>query len=403
MAFFLLCLTVFIMFFQPTYIFPWSEQYQPLRICAIAALFFYFFSDKKSNANFFSYKINLYFVLFIFWQTLSSFTIWSQAGLDTLNLWLKLGIVYYLIFKSVTNEKKLITIIFTIILALGYLCYYAITNFIINYTPGIRASGFGWYENANDLSLIFVAVIPLSFLVINLTNKLFIKLFYLFCSASFAFTVLFTGSRNGLLGVAVVGFFSTIFAKKLPKVIRGSVLVILVLAISSIGVASVLSRSNITGLRGDDSSEDRIIQWKAGMRMIAVRPLFGVGRDEFGSYAEEYGGIRGMQPHNTLIQVFAESGIPAGIFFSLFSLLPLWIMCKDFKYENSFSHEKAKNITAYKYLWVSLLGFWACAFFGNRYHAYILFVVIALIVTVKANMIGFEDNSQKQKEILHGV
>lgn len=385
MAFFFLCVTIFIMFFQPVYVFSQLEHLQPLRNMAILALVAYFFSKRKNEVPFSSVDINRYFLLFALAQTISSFTIWSQAGIETLNLWLRLGIVFFLIFKSVVNINRLKRVILMILAGISYLSYYSISNLAVDALIGRRASGFGWFENPNDLSLILVSVIPLAILMANLSKKFLIKLFFLIIAGIFSYNILFSGSRGGLLGLMTVGFSSLFFAEKLPKLSRFVLVVLLIGAIAGIGITSVLNRSDhVTGLRGDDSAENRIVQWKAGMRMIADRPLFGVGRGEFESTVREYGGVGGLSPHNTIIQVFAETGIPAGIFFLLFSIFPLKTLWKKFKNTDQLGDSTISLI--YRYLWISLLGFWICAFFGNRYQEYILFVIIALIAAVKGNI-----------------
>ena len=91
------------------------------------------------------------------------------------------------------------------------------------------------------------------------------------------------------------------------------------------GISTVLTRSDLGGaLSGDDSSGDRIIQWRACIKMMMAHPFLGVGPKEAQYEMINYGGIRGVVPHNTLLQVFAESGIPGGLFFMLCSILPLW-------------------------------------------------------------------------------
>jgi len=390
MAFFFLCVSVFIMFFQPVYIWPWLEQYQPLRNSAIIALIAYSLVGYKSKTPFFSVKTNKYFVLFALFQTISSFKLWSQAGIETFNLWLKLGIVYYLIFKSVMTEKRLQWIILMIAAAIGYLSYYSVNEYIVSYVSGTRAYGFGWYENGNDLSMILVSVIPLAVLLSSMRKNIILKYFFLGVAGTFAFNILFTASRNGLLGLCVVGLLSVLSLRRINKVIRIGLIVLLGIAVVTVGVVNILARPDLNSLTGDDSSENRKIQWKAGIRMTLANPILGVGRGEFRYRAVDYGGIRGLQPHNTIIQVFGDTGIPGGIFYVLFAIWPLiegWKIIERGR-KNKIENEQ---LIIYRFLLISLTGFWVCAFFSNRYHSYILYVLIALIVAAKQNLIHKAD------------
>jgi len=370
------------MFFQPVSVFPVWEKYQPLRNAAILALLLFILSKKERNASFVSNKINVFFILFMAMQVISSSQIWLRESLETFNFWLKIGIVYFLIINSVTDERKVKWILVSIIAAISYLGYYSIEKFIVSYAPGVRASGFGWYENPNDLAIILVSVIPFVMLMFNLSDSGFIRLLFLLTAGIFSFIILFTGSRNGLLGLAIVGILSIKTSDKIKGVLKPLFTIILIFFMASIGIKGVLSRQDaVSGLRGDDSAESRIIQWKAGWRMLLSNPLFGVAPGQFRENAADYGGIRGLDPHNTFVQVYSETGVLGGLFFTFFSFFSFWGAVKIIKQ----SREKSKDhrMIILRFLCISLIGFWVCAFFSNRYQFYILYVIVALLVAVQ--------------------
>jgi O-antigen ligase len=269
-------------------------------------------------------------------------------------------------------------------LGVAFLSYTSYVNFVVNYMPGQRAEGFGWYENPNDLAIILVSVIPLLLLLANQASFWLGKLLFLAVAAMYAGNILFTASRNGLLGLSVAGFLCAFFSNTIPRVIRMALIVALGVAVIVVGGANVLQRKGVTGLRGDDSSEDRIIQWKAAGRMVMSRPLLGVGPGEFTTYAVEYGGIRGLVPHNTIIQVFAETGVIGGLFFVLFGFTSV---LEAFRYIRS-----RKDVTdpgmCFLFVAFALVGFWVCAFFSNRYEFYILYVLVALMSAIKTNILS---------------
>ncbi len=391
MAFFFLCLTIFIMFFQPGKIFPGVEQFQPLRNCAILALVSYAFSKEKGKHGFFRSKTNVFFIFFVITQIVSSGMQWAGGALDTFNLWLKMGIVYYLITQIVNTEKRLKWISFSVISGLLYLSYFSISQFVMTYQPGMRAGGFGWYENANDLAIILVAAIPIVILLANLSEIFVSKYFYyLIVAGIFGFNILFTGSRNGLLGLMAVGGVSLLFSKNLSKALRIVLLLIMVAGVFTVGLKNVLSRNDLSGLHGDSSSEDRILQWRACGRMVMDKPFFGIGPGNFDDRAADYGGIRSLEPHNTLFQVFAEAGILGGIAFTLFSFYPLYFTYVLNK-RTPENNELTRKFMLYQIVSASLVGFWVCAFFTNRYQFYILYVVIAMSQAIKSNIINEPD------------
>ena len=122
MAFFFLSLFTFIMFFQPVSVFPGMAIYSPYRYSAIIAFILFIVAGKKSDVHFLHIKNTQYFLLFIGMQTFSASTIWLYGGIDILNLWKNLAIIYYLIinfnwFKSFlyTYFSKRLTIFIYII------------------------------------------------------------------------------------------------------------------------------------------------------------------------------------------------------------------------------------------------------------------------------------------------
>ncbi len=382
MSYSLLFITVFIMFFQPTAVFPELIPYQPLRNIALIALLVYLISRKKNPIQFFSIPENRFFFLFVVVQVVSAATIWLTGGYEVFIEWLKIGIVYFLIVKICTTEGKIKWLAVAIIAGIAYLSYYSITSYTVSSSQGLRAWGYGWYDAANDIALIMVVTIPLCLLVSEL-SKGFMGLIFLIFAAVFGYNILITGSRNGLLGLAGVGFLSLASYTKIGKYFKIIITAIMIIMIISVGIATVLQRPDLTGLAGDDSSLNRITQWKAGLRMILAHPLFGVGPNAFGDRAAEFGGIRGLLLHNTIIQAFAETGIPGGLFFILFGFFPLKKSYDYFIKGKIYSSKISGYILAYKYLSISLVGFWICAVFSNRIMGYTLYVITALMIAAR--------------------
>jgi O-antigen ligase len=305
---------------------------------------------------------------------------------------LNLVIVYFLIVKTCINEKNLKFILLMIVLAITYLSYDSVHNVILYYydETGIRASGFGWYENPNDLVFILAVVLPLVFCLAELTEFGVMRYMYITICGLFTVNILMAGSRNGLLGLVTVGSLCLLFSQKISRLFRIVLLGLLMTSIIGTGIATVLTRTDLGGeLRGDASSEDRIVQWKACLRMVRAHPILGIGPHEAASEMRNYGGVRGLVPHNTLIQVFAETGIPGGLFFVMCTIYPLWEAYKFFKINRD--KMAYPSVVLYKYLIIALVGFWVCAFFSNRVYFKILYVLVALIVALRENILTKQD------------
>jgi len=158
-------------------------------------------------------NVNRFFLVFVIMQVLSASAVWISGGLEIFNLWLRMGLVYFLITQSVDNEAKVKGIAATIVLAVVYLSYYSISSFVVGYLPGVRAAGFGWYENPNDIAI----AIPLALLVANTAKAMPTRILFMAIAAMFAFNIMFTGSRNGMLGLLAVGALSIYFSERVPK------------------------------------------------------------------------------------------------------------------------------------------------------------------------------------------
>lgn len=380
MAFASLWLTVFIMFFPFTNVFPGLIYYSPLKYAALIALLLFYFSDSrnKQQVSFFGNKINIYFALFIVAEIISASRLWLIHGVDIFNFWLKYMIVYFLIIKSSISLQRIKFLLIAIVVAVIYISYFSLSNFIINYELGMRASGPtpGWYAGPNDIAVILVAIIPISYMLFETASNSLGKLCYLLLTGVFSLNLLFTGSRNGLIGLLVVGVLSLIFSK-ISNLSRVFLILLLCLSILGVGLTIVYSRSDVSTLSGDTSSENRIVQWKACMRMIGKHPLLGVGPFQSRYEMNNFGGIRGLLPHNTILQVFAEIGIPGGCFFLMFVVAPFFSFYK--KKKNYISSKNNVDVV-YKYLYISLSGFFVCAFFSNRVEGYLLYVLVAFFV-----------------------
>jgi len=395
MAFFFLCLFTFVMFFQPAYVFEWLAPYRPYRYSAILAIVSFVIFGQKSDIPLLSISNVRYFFLFVGMQIVSAAAIWIHGAIDLFHsTWLNLLIIYIIIVKTCTDERKIKIIILMIVAALSYLSYWSVSHYVANYYPGRRSIGFGWYENPNDLVMILNAVIPLILGLAELSRSTFVRYISLGIATLLAFNVLISASRNGLLGLMAVGCFSLLFMKRVKGFFRYSILALLIVSVITIGLANVFTRSDLMPgkLTGDSSSENRIVQWKACIRMVLHHPLLGVGPNEARFQARDYGGVRGLMPHNTLVQVFAETGIPGGLFFVMCTIYPLWEAWKFFKIKKNRNRMQEPSVIIYKYLVIALTGFWICAFFSNRVYFKILYVLIALTTAIRVNVLDKQAN-----------
>ncbi len=154
---------------------------------------------------------------------------------------------------------------------------------------------------------------------------IFFKALAIFVTICSVIAIIISGSRQGLLVI----FFSSLFYVSVYSFIKNqkfSILVFVVSAITSfIAVLGILQKGPLASILYKDSVSVRGYYWRAGIEMFKDSPLTGVGVDRYGAFFKQfrevgyplkYGfDITSSNAHNTIIQLFATSGVFVGIFY----------------------------------------------------------------------------------------
>jgi O-antigen ligase len=142
--------------------------------------------------------------------------------------------------------------------------------------------------------------------------------------------ILKTGSRGGLIALITV-FAYLLFAKtrtvKLSFMTKGALVLIAIVSLLFVNMNSDRYKT-ILDLQNDYNVTDetgRIAIWKIGTRLMLSHPFTGIGMNRFsegvGRDREERGfhAAEWQAPHNSLVQIGAETGIFGLILFCLMS------------------------------------------------------------------------------------
>lgn len=126
-----------------------------------------------------------------------------------------------------------------------------------------------------------------------------------------------TLNRGGVVGLGAAAVALAVMAPSWK--IRSAAGVVLVCALAvPLGVESYRARFQeliATGVRAG-SAGDRLELWGAAGRMVRDRPLVGVGPGNFAARVREYSpSSERLGAHNSVIAMFAETGIPGGALF----------------------------------------------------------------------------------------
>lgn len=143
-----------------------------------------------------------------------------------------------------------------------------------------------------------------------------IRYVILFCIP--AISILATGSRGGLLSLAVgcgiifIGEYN--FTK---KALLGIVLITICIFLYQILPDSYAFRYSLQSIN-DSSNHYRVNLWKTAFAIFLSNPIFGRGGNSMLNYAISYGAFRELLCHNTYLAIMADYGIIGAItFFSM--------------------------------------------------------------------------------------
>lgn len=188
-------------------------------------------------------------------------------------------------------------------------------------------------SDPNDYAAQLILILPCLLLVVVSASQLWITRIV---AAAFllygAFLILLTGSRGGLVAIAVAILFCLWKLRPSQKIVAATVVILLTCAAPFVFPRQILTRLSSTFRSADlaekdpdvaravESSEARSYLLKQSILATLSHPVFGVGAGQFSNYegkkAREIG-VRGVwhETHNSFTQISSEVGIPALLFF----------------------------------------------------------------------------------------
>ncbi len=218
-----------------------------------------------------------------------------------------------------------------------------------------RIRGTGIFNDPNDLAMTMVLAVPLV-IAIGSSGATFAKI-----AAAIPFGVLvtaiaLTNSRGGMLGlIAVICSYTYSVRRKLT----------IAVAVVALAVAAVAGPSRMSEMDSDEeSAQGRIQAWAAGIEMLKMNPVSGVGFGQFTEYNE-------LVAHNSFVHTFAELGLLGafllvGLFYSFFAGL------------GPVSGALAGDPRWTRAVRSSGIGFVVCGWFLSRQYTPILYLLMGL-------------------------
>lgn len=248
------------------------------------------------------------------------FSIWpgGSFGLFT-DSYLKLLVIFVLMMNTLTTPKRIEQITWLIVICCGFIAARSVADYArgLNLVEGNRLAGpvGGIFGNPNDLAMNMVTFMPAA-MVIALSRRFSMpkRMLAALAAALMLATIVFTKSRGGFLGLAVMLLALIILGKKVRPGF-GTIAIVAVLCATPFMPATFWERmASILDDRKDkqEFTGTREARWtvmKEGMRTFADYPLTGIGAGQFQNYNPPGRREAWKETHNAPIQVAAETGI----------------------------------------------------------------------------------------------
>lgn len=337
------------------------------------------------------------FALMIFISCIKDRGFISLFGIDytthSLLDYMKLFILYFLVINLIKNRKQFFIFIWGLIFLGTISCFIGLYQYI-NKIGLLEEGGIlritGTAADPNYFALHLVMLIPLS-VSLFLSSKSILARSYL--AGFFMLSLLnifFTFSRGGMIGLVIVlslSFFMLVLHNR-KKLIPVFISVLFILSIIPLIPEQYWSRIRTIPDVKDVAIRARLDTWRAGYEIILEHPLMGVG---VGNFRYEYflkalasPDIRmkaQLVAHNTFIEIAAESGILALIFFLT---LIFWTL-RDLR-QKVFIFQKEKDDPFYwvsRALIISLIGYIGCGVFVSQQYLVMFWIIAPLAVVLR--------------------
>jgi O-antigen ligase len=248
------------------------------------------------------------------------FSIWPGGSFNLFtDSYLKLLVVFVLMMNTLTTPKRIEQITWIIVLCCGFIAARSVFDYArgLNLVEGNRLAGpvGGIFGNPNDLAMNMVTFLPAA-TVVALSQRYAAgkRVVALLAAGLMLATIVFTKSRGGFLGLAIV-LLAMVFLGRKVRPGFGTMAVVAVLCASPFMPATFWERmASIVDDRKDkeEFTGTREARWtvmKEGIRAFADRPLTGVGAGQFQNYNPPGRKEAWRETHNAPIQVAAETGI----------------------------------------------------------------------------------------------
>lgn len=317
----------------------------------------------------------------------------ALADLQRYSLFL---ILYILTVFYLKTEARFVTVLCVcvfsslLMIVLGLLYFYGISDVALYLVAEPQLEGYqrftGIMTNPNLVGIQVAGLLPFAVYLSIITRKRFLRFLFQCIAAIMALVVILSGSRGGLLGLAIALLLSIlIFKGKMNKMFLLGSVVIVIVAIFTPYLSSTLQvpqRIQFQEAVHSRSFQYRSIVYRTGLNMFLHNSLFGVGVGNFPTsynkyrFAGDY--LDSREAHSAYISILGEYGL---IGFTIFFLLIVSILKKHLINIRNLPHKSKQYYLTFAYI-ATVLTFLTLAFTSEIHHCKLFWLIFGLSASI---------------------
>lgn len=316
-------------------------------------------------------------------------SVWPGGSIKFfLDIYLYLLIFFIALLHAIRSEMDM-----KFVLGTALASFFIMTFFAVSGHEGGRISATSTYD-ANDFASLLVCAIPLIFYLAQTQKALSKFLSYCFLGMALI-AVIYTGSRGGFVGLAVV--LLVIFLKERRHMLR-TLFLVTVVAIIGFNFADHEYLDRIRSIADPNdynyhAEGGRLETWKRGLGFMLDNPLLGVGIGQYstadGLSAGGREGWKWSTAHNSYIQIGAELGIGGLLLFLGLLFKSITVLRRLRKIDTSTVNKTFIGAMS-NGLEVSIYGYMVTSLFLSHAYSSMLFFLLANVICLHAMVIRHE-------------
>jgi probable O-glycosylation ligase (exosortase A-associated) len=272
-------------------------------------------------------------MLFWAWHLPSAlFAADPARGWGVAEFYLKIFLPVLVGVTTIDKMWQVKTLAWVIVLCQGWVALELNGDFYRGYNR-VWEEGFGAMDN-NCVAISMVTGIGFAFFLgLGSGTPWYLRLVAFATAAMMTNVIMFSYSRGGMLSLAITGGLAFLLIKKsTPHYLAFAAAVLIGIRLMGPEAQERFSTTFTSGEYREASAQSRLDLWANCIELGVRNPIFGIGPDNFGVYAPQFGWPKGKEAHSLWVQAFAEVGV-AGVTFLLsffvLAIARLWPLTRE--------------------------------------------------------------------------